>query len=334
MKTIIILACALSYTMAMTIRTDLKAMSDEMVEHINSLGTTWKAGHNTRLRGMSMDVIRGMMGVRKDSPVQLPVVTNDHISAGDVPDEFDARKQWPNCPSIAEIRDQSNCGSCWAMGAVEAISDRVCISSKGNTKVDISATDLMACCSGCGFGCNGGFPGAAWQYWVRSGLVTGGNYQSQGCEPYPLAPCEHHINGTKPPCSSQEAKTPTCSKKCQSGYSTAYDKDKHFGAKAYSVHNDELAIRKEIFANGPVEADFDVYDDFLSYKSGVYQHTTGGYLGGHAIRILGWGTENGTPYWLIANSWNEDWGDKGYFKMIRGKNNCGIESDINAGTPK
>lgn len=57
-------------------------------------------------------------------------------------------------------------------------------------------------------------------------------------------------------------------------------------------------------------------------------------LGGHAVRILGWGKENGTPYWLIANSWNEDWGDKGLFKMIRGKDDCGIESGINAGTPK
>lgn len=44
---------------------------------------------------------------------------------------------------------------------------------------------------------------------------------------------------------------------------------------------------------------------------GVYQHVTGEMLGGHAIKILGWGEENGTPYWLAANSWNNDWGDKG-----------------------
>lgn len=44
---------------------------------------------------------------------------------------------------------------------------------------------------------------------------------------------------------------------------------------------------------------------------GVYQHVTGEMLGGHAIKILGWGEENGTPYWLAANSWNSDWGDKG-----------------------
>ena len=67
---------------------------------------------------------------------------------------------------------------------------------------------------------------------------------------------------------------------------------------------------------------------------GVYQHVSGDYAGGHAVKILGWGVENDTPYWLIANSWNEDWGDKGYFKILRGSNECNIESDILGGTPE
>lgn len=79
---------------------------------------------------------------------------------------------------------------------------------------------------------------------------------------------------------------------------------------------------------------FTVYADFLTYRSGVYQHTTGEELGGHAIKILGWGVEDGTDYWLVANSWNEDWGDKGFFKILRGSDECGIESGIVAGIPK
>lgn len=50
---------------------------------------------------------------------------------------------------------------------------------------------------------------------------------------------------------------------------------------------------KEIFENGPVEAAFMVYEDFLVYKSGVYKHNTGNFLGGHAIKIIGWGVEQG-----------------------------------------
>ena len=91
---------------------------------------------------------------------------------------------------------------------------------------------------------------------------------------------------------------------------------------------------QEIYENGPVTAAFTVYADFPTYKSGVYKHTTGAELGGHAIKIIGWGVENGTKYWLVVNSWNETWGDNGTFKILRGEDHCGIESEIVAGLPK
>jgi len=102
---------------------------------------------------------------------------------------------------------------------------------------------------------------------------------------------------------------------------------------AYNVDSSVSAIQTEIMTHGPVEAAFSVYADFLAYKSGVYQHVSGSMLGGHAVKILGWGTEDGTPYWLVANSWNEDWGAMGYFKIRRGTDECGIEDEITAGTP-
>lgn len=51
-----------------------------------------------------------------------------------------------------------------------------------------------------------------------------------------------------------------------------------------------------------------VYDDLLSYKGGIYVHQGGKLDGGHAVKLVGWGVENKIPYWIIANSWNEDWG--------------------------
>jgi hypothetical protein len=65
-----------------------------------------------------------------------------------------------------------------AFGAVEAMSDRWCIHSGGKEHFRFSAEDLVSCCHMCGFGCNGGFPGAAWAYWVHSGIVSGGSYGS------------------------------------------------------------------------------------------------------------------------------------------------------------
>lgn len=155
----------------------------------------------------------------------------------------------------------------------------------------------------------------------------------KGCQPYVIAPCEHHVNGTRGPCSAEEGKTPKCVKKCQDSYPVEYKKDKRFGKSSYSVSRNQKQIQTEIMTNGPVEGAFTVYEDLINYKDGVYQHVTGKVLGGHAIRILGWGVENDTPYWLIANSWNTDWGNNGYFKILRGQDHCGIESEISAGLP-
>jgi cathepsin B len=181
-------------------------------------------------------------------------------------------------------------------------------------------------------GCDGGDPGSAWQYWATTGVVDGGNYTDGGCAPYSLAPCEHHIpKGRYPTCPQNEYPTPACPTTCGNGAS--FSGSKHIGASAYSISSDPNAIATEIMTNGPVEVAFTVYEDFLTYKSGVYQYQSGQELGGHAVKMLGWGiwTDGTTPYWIIANSWNSDWGDGGYFLILRGQDECGIEDDVCAG---
>ena len=58
------------------------------------------------------------------------------------------------------------------------MSDRICIHSKGKVNFHFSAEDLVSCCEDCGYGCNGGMPGIAWNYWVQDGIVSGGAYHS------------------------------------------------------------------------------------------------------------------------------------------------------------
>ncbi|XP_062521044.1 cathepsin B-like [Corticium candelabrum] len=304
-----------------------------IVEQVNSFNSTWRAT-NDNFRGSSLDAVKGLMGTKLDSTHwrHLNAMKLVQDVRSDLPESFDARQQWPQCPSISDIRDQGACGSCWAFGAVESMSDRYCIHLK--MMLNISAEDLNDCCFLCGMGCNGGYLTMAWDWWAVEGLVTGGLYGSHsGCEPYTIATCEHHMKGPYPACGNAVS-TPHCTKKCEEGYSKEYDDDKHHGHLGHHVSSNPDAIMTEIMTNGPVEGAFSVYADFLTYKSGVYQHTTGDMLGGHAIRILGWGVENGTPYWLVANSWNPTWGDKGFFKIIRGKDDCGIESSVVAGMPK
>ncbi|PAV58725.1 hypothetical protein WR25_17599 [Diploscapter pachys] len=252
-----------------------------------------------------------------------------------LPESFDARDWWTECPMIAHVRDQSSCGSCWAFGCVEAISDRICISTKGKSQPIISAAELMECCADCGEGCYGGWPYEAWKFWVERGIVTGGDYANDAtCQPYPFPSCAHS-NSAMDICNNGGMfKTPICSQKCQTNYSKDFNADKYYGLVSYGVKNDEEAIMKELVTYGPVEVAFDVYEDFVHYKSGVYKHTVGELLGGHAVKLIGYGVEDGIKYWLIVNSWGSDWGDNGTFKIIRGQNECNIESGVVAGIPK
>jgi cathepsin B len=135
--------------------------------------------------------------------------------------------------------------------------------------------------------------------------VDGGLYgDTSTCKPYSFPPCAHHVPPTSkyPACPSSDYPTPKCTKECDN--KADYTASKSFAAKVYTVTG-EGSMMTEISTNGPIEAAFTVYEDFVTYKSGVYKHTTGRELGGHAIRILGYGTENGENYWLVANSWNE-----------------------------
>ena len=80
------------------------------------------------------------------------------------------------------------------------------------------------------YSCNGGYPRAAWTYFRSTGLVTGGQYNThQGCRPYTIEACEHHVNGSLPPCGSKIQPTPKCARKCEAGYTKSYDDDKHYG---------------------------------------------------------------------------------------------------------
>lgn len=307
---------------------------DEIIEKVNSANLNWTAGKNFN-SNYKPHHVAGLCGTvmgENRLPVKEQFFRAEEFDK--LPKNFDSREQWPECPSIGEVRDQGSCGSCWAFGASEAITDRTCIHSGGVFTQDLSSEDLLSCCGYvCGNGCNGGFPQAAWEYWVQNGLVTGGLYHGTGCQPYAIEPCEHHTDGDRPPCTGEEGTTPTCQHYCVDEYQGSFVKDKHYGQQAYRLPSREKEIMRDIFHNGPVEGAFIVYEDFPTYKSGVYSHHTGEALGGHAIRVLGWGEENGEKYWLCGNSWNTDWGDNGFFKIKRGSDECGIEGEMVAGIP-
>jgi cathepsin B len=303
---------------------NLHPLSDEFIEDINNKQSTWKAGRNFEIEDYELFKVLATGAKRSRVPIVHKKIHNEDDN---IPESFDARDAWPECADIISlIRDQSRCGSCWAFAAVESMSDRICIQSNATRKILVSAQDLLTC--GDAGGCDGGWPDFAWMAWTSDGIVTGGLYNNtdQGCQSYFLPPCEDHPNKCR-----DYVNTPDCKTACDVS-SLQYQEQKTYGLD-YVGLGGEKQIQLELLKNGPVEATMEVWSDFASYKSGIYQQTSGTYEGGHAVKILGWGVENNVKYWLIANSWNQRWGENGYFRIIRGQNEVGIEGDITAGLP-
>ena len=325
MKAALLIIAFISVSSFVSKREFIRNNYKEIAKTVNSLKTTWKATTYDR-------DFKPLLGAILDDIVPLPE-KKFKLKNNDLPESYDPRDKYPKCESLNEVRDQANCGSCWAFGGVEAMSDRICIHSGQKLQTRVSAQNLLACCTSCGFGCDGGLPSSTWRYWQNTGITTGDLYgDNKTCQPYFLPPCDHHIEGSHGAC-PPTVDTPECKTDCSDGNKKEYSSELTYGENAYSISG-ENNIMQEIYENGPVEGSFLVYEDFVTYKSGVYQHVTGEYLGGHAIKILGWGVEDGVKYWLCVNSWNEEWGDKGFFKIKRGNNESGIENNAYAGMPK
>jgi cathepsin B len=273
-------------------------VNKEIVEEIRRSTNLWTPvdPEENIFRFHSNEQIQGMLGTKIDIDRDMKVAEEMGIfdynleAVESVPANFDSREEWDFCPF--DIKDQGQCGSCWAFGAVEALEDRICIQSKGEFTADLSEQHLVSC-DYVGFGCSGGWPVSAFGYLSIFGVPT------EECQPY-------HSGST--------GEAWGCSGKCEDS-DTKY---KAYRCKYPWINFTNSGIKKEIMTRGPVETAFTVYEDFINYHGGIYHHTTGGMLGGHAVKIVGWGEEEGTKYWLIANSWSTSWGEDGYFRIKEG----------------
>merc|ERR1719199_809495 len=156
----------------------------------NTPGVLWKAAPHPRFAsqapGASKDLC-GVIGDQKEAvadavakgEVELHKPT---LSAAEIPDDFDSEQNWPQCAKIiGDIRDQSNCGCCWAFAGAEAASDRMCIATNASIMVPLSAQD--ACFNGGGLmsqGCNGGQISSPWSYLKKGGFFGGKGVVSGG----------------------------------------------------------------------------------------------------------------------------------------------------------
>ncbi len=227
----------------------------------------------------------------KLSSSSSPFVDNNVCLDDSLPSSVD----WRDKNVVTPIKNQGQCGSCWTFSTTGSIESHNAI--KTGKLVSLSESQIVDCdVNGTDSGCDGGLMDDAFKYIMKvGGLETEKNY------PY-------------------VAEDEKCS----------FNKDKVVvSITGYKdVTGGENDLKKTIAEVGPVSVGIDAsHSSFQFYSSGVYYEpecsTT---MLDHAVLAVGYGTTaNGTDYWIVKNSWGDNWGMKGYIYMARNRdNNCGI----------
>ncbi|KAH0453777.1 hypothetical protein IEQ34_018101 [Dendrobium chrysotoxum] len=195
-------------------------------------------------------------------------------------------KDWRKDGIVSPVKNQGNCGSCWAFSATGAI--EAAYTQLTGKAISLSEQQLIDCSLKYNnFGCAGGYPSQAFQY-----IKDNGGIEAEKTYPYLAA------DG-----------------KCR------------FKKENVRVKGDEDELKHAVGNVRPVTVGMEVVPDFRFYKKGVFSSDTCSSSPddlNHAVLVIGYGVEEGIPYWLIKNSWGKRWGDNGFFKIELGKNMCGV----------
>lgn len=281
-----------------------------------------------------------------------------------IPEDFDGRIVWKNM--LSPVKNQKKCGSCWAFATTSALADRFNIQSLGKLHLNLSPARLILCdwqgkelelahsedvsyfnsqLNSASFresACYGNSLIDACRYLYQIGTcvesclpydkILGiettyqqiGNFDS--VEQLPL--CTSVMGYFGDMCSDSVLNERTGEIE---GTPARLYRAVHF----YALLPDEFIIRDNVAKWGPVSTAMQIYPNFYTFNpvTEIYEWDgVGLQVGGHAVCIVGWGTQNKgksneIKYWIIRNSWGITWGESGYFKMRRGKNECSIEEN-------
>ena len=291
---IVLFALCLVLTWAVTATADPSAPGASQ-ERLEASGLSWASG-KTPLSKLSVEQKKAMLGWRPNPTINDLPRFKSKLSMADVPHHLDWREYGGDF--ITPIRDQSDCGSCYAFSGVGAIEAAWAIKMGLNDpQLNLSEQYIVSCQSI--FGCDGG--------WMTDVLVAA---RDAGI------PDED--------CFTYGARDYECNRKCED-----------WARRTLMLEDFEVVLNEEAdtpeeyeaivmaLQEGPVTVGFDVYENFFEYEHGVYGYTSGMLLGGHGVVIIGYDID--AQYWICKNSWGSSFGESGMFRIEWGISGFGRE---------
>ena len=269
--------------------------NDEYIHTINAEGRSYTLGHN-QFSGMDADDFRKYI---QHNQLNITLPKDVYVSNETLPESVD----WRNNNAVTPVKDQGQCGSCWAFSTTGSLEGMYAIQT--GELVSFSEQQLVDCDNfkhgGKDHGCNGGLMDNAFA-WINenNGLCSEESY------PY--------ISGSG---ATEKCQT-TCDNLPNSQLQSWVDVQSSDEALMAAVTLQPVSVA--------IEAD---QMDFQLYKSGVLTSDCGTTLD-HGVLVIGYGTEGTEDYYLVKNSWGTSWGDEGYIKLGRGpqyndgEGQCGI----------
>jgi C1A family cysteine protease len=257
---------------------------DDINNAIKAKGAQWTAGE-TSISKLSKEERKMRLGLIKPNAHQSDAAAAPDMFSSAMTTAAPASFDWKALGYVTPVRDQGNCGSCWAFATTAALESN--LMSKGMI-IDAAdcAEQILVSCSGAG-SCSGGYIDDASDYIRNTGLPPESYY------PYTATngACRNAIFGWQ--------------------NNTSVITSWHYVGGTTSPTVEQ--IKNDLVTYGPLVTTMDVYTDFFSYSSGIYKYATGHLEGGHAILIVGY--DDVDQYFIVKNSWGSGWGESGYFKI-------------------
>jgi cathepsin F len=307
-------------------------INKELIAKLNKDSNSWKGSLN-QYADLSIQRFQKKMLMPSRSAAEMHLPMNNTITPkklNSLPASFDWRSDG-SFPVVTKVRDQGSVGSCWAFSTAENIEGQWALA--GHTLVELSPEFLVDCdgtSDGTHADCSvfGGWPYLAYQYIISSGGIPSEQtwpYCSGTGKCYPCMQGPTKLCGP-PPYYCDETIFPKCATFTPEAKITSWN----------TVSTNEEDIQAVLVSQGPLSVLLDA-TQLQFYKSGIWDGEIAGtspLMGchssslNHAVLLVGYGEENGQPFWTVKNSWGQSWGEDGYFRITRGTGKCGINTAV------